>query len=117
MPVCRPLKDPKAKQIVTALITSAQVQGRMQHFVSRNAMDIEGLGYSILDKFTELGFLHDVTDIYSLSKYEKELKVLRAWEKALIFLPPLKLQERPLIGLFAGIRHVGDRTANSCQTI
>ena len=32
----------------------AQVQGRMQHFVSRNAMDIEGFGYSILDKFTEL---------------------------------------------------------------
>ncbi len=94
----------------------AQVQGRMQHFVSRNALDIEGLGYSILDKFTELGFLHDVTDIYSLKKHEKELKQLEGFgEKSIdnIFTSIDASKERPFDKvLFAiGIRHVGDRTA------
>jgi DNA ligase (NAD+) len=94
----------------------AQVQGRMQHFVSRNAMDIEGLGYSILDKFTELGYLHDVTDIYSLKKYENELKQLEGFgEKSIdnIFTSIETSKERQFDKvLFAiGIRHVGDRTA------
>lgn len=94
----------------------AQVQGRMQHFVSRNAMDIEGLGYSILDKFTDLGYLHDVTDIYRLKEHEKELKKLEGFgEKSIdnIFESIDKSKQRPFDKvLFAiGIRHVGDRTA------
>ncbi len=94
----------------------AQVQGRMQHFVSRNAMDIEGLGYSILDKFTELGYLHDVTDIYRLTEHEKKLKELEGFgEKSIdnIFSSIETSKQRPFDKvLFAiGIRHVGDRTA------
>jgi DNA ligase (NAD+) len=94
----------------------AQVQGRMQHFVSRNAMDIEGLGYSILDKFTDLGYLHDITDIYNLKNHEKDLKKLeRFGEKSIdnIFTSIEKSKQRPFDKvLFAiGIRHVGDRTA------
>ncbi len=94
----------------------AQVQGRMQHFVSRNAMDIEGLGYSILDKFTELNYLHDITDIYRLREHEKELKELEGFgEKSIdnIFEAIEKSKQRLFDKvLFAiGIRHVGDRTA------
>lgn len=94
----------------------AQVQGRMQYFVSRNAMDIEGLGYNIIDKFTELGYLRDVTDIYKLKEHETELKKLEGFgEKSIdnILNSIEKSKERPFEKvLFAiGIRHVGDRTA------
>lgn len=94
----------------------AQVQGRMEHFVSRNAMDIEGLGYSIIDKFIQLGYLHDITDIYKLNKYEKDLKNLeRFGQKSIdnILESIEKSKQRPFEKvLFAvGIRHVGDRTA------
>jgi DNA ligase (NAD+) len=94
----------------------AQVQGRMQYFVSRNAMDIEGLGYNIIDKFTELGYLHDVTDIYRLEEHEEKLKKLEGFgEKSIdnILSSIEKSKERPFEKvLFAiGIRHVGDRTA------
>jgi DNA ligase (NAD+) len=79
-------------------------------------MDIEGLGYSILDKFTELEYLHDVTDIYHLKEHEKELKELEGFgEKSIdnIFSSIETSKQRPFDKvLFAiGIRHVGDRTA------
>jgi len=94
----------------------AQIQGRMQYFVSRGAMDIEGLGYSIIDKFTELGYLHDVTDIYHLKEHEAELKNLEGFgEKSIdnILKSIETSKKRPFEKvLFAiGIRHVGDRTA------
>ncbi len=43
-----------------------QVRGRIQHFVSRGAMDIEGFGESRVDLFVSEGMLSDVGDIYSL---------------------------------------------------
>jgi DNA ligase (NAD+) len=94
----------------------AQVQGRMEHFVSRNAMDIEGLGYSIIEKFIELEYLHDITDIFRLKEHEEELKNLeRFGEKSIdnILESIEKSKQRPFEKvLFAiGIRHVGDRTA------
>jgi len=39
---------------------------RLAHFASRSAMDIEGLGEKQVEKFIELGLLHDVADIYDL---------------------------------------------------
>ncbi len=43
-----------------------QVRGRIEHFVSRGAMDIEGFGESRVDLFVSEGMLADVGDIYSL---------------------------------------------------
>ena len=95
---------------------AAQVQGRLQHFVARGAMDIEGLGYNIIDRFVQLGYLHDITDIYKLYKLEKELKKIEGFgEKSIdnILSSVEKSKERPFDKvLFAiGIRHVGERTA------
>ena len=44
----------------------ARVAGAIEHFASRGAMDIEGLGEQRVQLFCELGFLADVADIYSL---------------------------------------------------
>lgn len=94
----------------------AQVQGRIEHFVARGAMDIEGLGFSIIERFIELGYLHDISDIYKLKQNEKKLKELeRFGERSIdnLFKGIEKSKERPFEKvLFAiGIRHVGDRTA------
>jgi DNA ligase (NAD+) len=43
-----------------------QVQGAIEHFASRGAMDIEGLGERTVALFVELGLLHDVASIYEL---------------------------------------------------
>jgi DNA ligase (NAD+) len=81
-PVCRqPIHRPEgeANFYCTNAMCEAQVQGRMEHFVARNAMDIEGLGYQIIEKFIKLGYLGDITDIYKLSKKEKELKKIEGF--------------------------------------
>ncbi len=48
----------------------AQIVQRMIHHVSKNAMDIEGLGESTIERFYELGWLHTIADIYRLD-YDK----------------------------------------------
>ncbi|MCI0449190.1 MAG: NAD-dependent DNA ligase LigA [Chlorobi bacterium] len=118
-PVCRqPIYRPEGEVnfYCTNLQCPAQVQGRIQHFVGRYAMDIEGLGYQIIDKFIQLGYLKDFTDIYELFKHEKKLKLLeRFGEKSIdnILKSVEKSKQKPFDKvLYAiGIRHVGDRTA------
>jgi len=91
---------------------SAQIKGRIAHFAARGAMDIEGLGYSLIDRFVDMGILKSYADIYMLDTYKDKLieeeglgeksisKLLKAIEKS---------KERPLQKvLFAlGIRYVG----------
>uniref|UniRef100_A0A7C4UEW8 DNA ligase n=1 Tax=candidate division WOR-3 bacterium TaxID=2052148 RepID=A0A7C4UEW8_UNCW3 len=50
----------------------AQVKGRIIHFASRNAMDIEGLGEALVDILVDKGFLKDYGDIYFLNPEEIE---------------------------------------------
>ena len=118
-PVCgTPLLRPEgeANHYCTNSLCPAQVQGRMEHFVARTAMDIEGLGFQILEKFIQLGYLKDITDIYKLKGKVKELKSLdRFGDKSIdnILGSIERSKERPFEKvLYAiGIRHVGDRTA------
>jgi len=51
----------------------AQVRARIEHFASRGAMDIEGLGEAIVDKLVTLGFLKNYADIYELYKHKAKL--------------------------------------------
>jgi DNA ligase (NAD+) len=79
-------------------------------------MDIEGLGYQIIDKFINLGYLKDVTDIYRLYQHENELKSLEGFgAKSIdnILSSVENSKQRPFDKvLYAiGIRHVGERTA------
>lgn len=43
-----------------------QIKGRIEHFVSRDAMNIMGLGTEVVDKFFQNGLIHDATDLYTL---------------------------------------------------
>lgn len=94
----------------------AQIQGRIEHFVHRDAMDIEGLGSSIIAVLLENGLIKDFTDIYSLKNKRKEfLSIERFGEKSVdnILSAIERSKEKPFEKvLFAiGIKQVGERTA------
>ncbi len=50
----------------------AQIKGRIQHFASKNALDIEGLGQKIVEQFVDEGLLKSVDGIFFLKKVDLE---------------------------------------------
>jgi DNA ligase (NAD+) len=92
----------------------AQIQGRILHYASRNAMDIENLGNAIVEQLLNTRLISDVADIYFLEK--KQLADLERFgeKSAQNLLDAIEASksrplERLLFGL--GIRHVGLATA------
>ncbi len=92
----------------------AQLAGRIGHFASRGAMDIEGLGEKRVLQLTGAGLLHDVGDIYSL-RYEDLVDMEGFGDlSARNLLAAIEASKsRPLTNLLAGlgIRHLGGRGA------
>jgi DNA ligase (NAD+) len=92
----------------------AQIFESLNHFVSRGAMDIRGLGPSTIYKLLELGFIRDAADLYSLT--DEQLSELPGFkEKSIQNLQSAidDSRERPFENvLFAlGIRHIGEGVA------
>ena len=50
-----------------------QIAGKLEHFVSRKAMDIEGMGGETIDLLLTKGFIWDIADIYTLPSRREEL--------------------------------------------
>ena len=46
---------------------------RFEHFVSRNALNIDGISSQTLEKFIDRGFIKNYTDLYHLNNYEEEI--------------------------------------------
>lgn len=46
---------------------------RFEHFVSRNALNIDGISSQTLEKFIDRGFIKNYTDLYHLDRYEEEI--------------------------------------------
>ena len=95
----------------------AQVEERLQHFVSRGAMDVRGVGEQMAAMLLREGLVKDAADLYSLKdKRELFLNVERLGEKSVdnILVSIEKSKSRPLSRLInaLGIRHVGDETAD-----
>ncbi len=93
-----------------------RVARTVEHFASRGAMDIEGFGEKGAARLTELGFIHDVADIYALPERREELLALDGiGEKTLdnLFAQIEASKQRPLRRLLVAlsIRHVGGETA------
>lgn len=93
----------------------AQVKERLRHFCSRDAMDIEGVGPSLVDQLVDKGLVKDAADLYELRK-EQLLGLEGIAEKSSEnILSAIKgsLDRDFARVLFAlGIRHVGKATAN-----
>lgn len=86
------------------------------HFASRDAMNIDGMGESVIEDLYNEGFITNITDIYDIDKYQEELINLEGYGKKKI--ENLKIAteksksnslEKLLFGL--GIRNVGAKTA------
>ena len=92
----------------------ARLQESVLHFASRKVMKIDGLGEALVEQMTAQGLLHDVADLYSLTK-EPLMALERMGEKsAQNLLDEIEASktlglERVIFGL--GIRHVGEHTA------
>ncbi len=91
------------------------------HFVSRNAMNIDGLGDRIIEDFYNFHYIETIIDIYSLKEHEKELTRLEGFGEKSIknLLDAIENSknnslERLLFGL--GIPHVGAKTAKILAT-
>lgn len=93
-----------------------QIVGRMQHFISRKAMNIEGIGAETVETLYQKNLLKHISDIYALKNHEQDLKNLeRFGEKSITNLIEgiEKSKQMPfekvLFGL--GIRYVGATVA------
>ncbi|MBR3148227.1 MAG: NAD-dependent DNA ligase LigA [Alphaproteobacteria bacterium] len=64
-----------ARRCVNSLSCPAQIRGELEHFVSRHAFDIEGIGARQIELFTGLGWIKQPADIFTLiEKHGEELK-------------------------------------------
>jgi DNA ligase (NAD+) len=92
----------------------AQVQGRILHFASRNAMAIDGLGDAIVEQLLKEKVIRDAADLYTLKK-ESLVSLDRFADKSAenLIQAIAVSKERPFANfIFAlGIRHVGLATA------
>ncbi|MEC7888614.1 MAG: NAD-dependent DNA ligase LigA [Pseudomonadota bacterium] len=98
------------------LICPAQRTERLKHFVSRGALDIDGLGEKTIDQFFALGWLESPADIFRLKDRRADILALDGWKERSVdnLLASVKARRKPdaarlLFGL--GIRHVGSVTA------
>ena len=99
------------------LVCKAQQLERLRHFVSRSALDIEGLGEKTLIEFMELGWLDNgPPDIFRLKNRRRDLLGREGWQEKSVdnLLAAIEAKRAPdaarlLFGL--GIRHVGAVTA------
>ena len=105
-----------ARRCTGGLVCPAQAVERLKHFVSRNALNIEGLGDKILREFFELGWVKKPSEIFSLPDHEAALKTREGWgEKSVAKLSAALDKakdisfERFIFSL--GIRQVGEATA------
>lgn len=98
-----------------------QIVGKMQHFIGRKAMNIDGLGDETIDAFYQRGFIRHISDIYELKNHVDDLKQMeRFGEKSINnMLDGIeKSKEMPfdkvLFGL--GIRYIGETVAKKLTT-
>jgi DNA ligase (NAD+) len=98
------------------LICPAQRVQRLIHFVSRAALDIEGLGEKSVQEFFDLGWLESPADIFRLKERRAEILARDGWQDKSVdnLLAAIEAKRAPDAGklLFGlGIRHIGSTTA------
>ncbi|HOE91461.1 MAG TPA: NAD-dependent DNA ligase LigA, partial [Candidatus Cloacimonadota bacterium] len=116
-PVCEHKLYKEENGVITYCINSAcpaQLQRRLEHFTSRDAMDIEGLGPANIKLFIDNGLLSGIEDIYKLD-FDKILTLERMGQKSVDNLKEAieksKQQDFYKLLFALGIRFVGAKTA------
>ncbi len=92
----------------------AQLKGRIKHFASKRAMDIDGLGVKLIDQLVDKGLVKDVADLYYLKKEELVGLERMAEKSAQNIIDAIEKSKTKPLGKFLyalGIFHVGETTA------
>lgn len=87
---------------------------RLQHFVSRDAFDIEGLGEKIIEQLFKEGLVRDPADFFTLEEGDIEPLERFAEKSAINLVTAIKLRKEVTLNRFLyalGILHVGEQTA------
>lgn len=116
-PMCGSLlvKKDAAYYCVNDACDKVQIE-RLSHYVSRDALNIDGLGDNIIEDFYNLGYLKDFTSLYHLENYKKELMELEGYgkksvDKILMNIENSKKEPLSKLLFALGIRYVGKKTA------
>ncbi|MCQ2323664.1 MAG: NAD-dependent DNA ligase LigA [Paludibacteraceae bacterium] len=108
------MEDEAAWRCPNELGCPPQIKGKMEHFVSRKAMNIDGLGTETIDLLYAQGLLHSIADIYDLKK-EDIAKQERLGDKSadniLAGIEASKQVPWARVLFALGIRMVGETTA------
>lgn len=93
-----------------------QIRRRIEHFASRNAMNIEGLGEKVVDTLVSLGYINTISDIYDLHTKRDELIKLDRWgeksvDNLIQAIENSKNIEFSKVLFAIGIRYIGERSA------
>jgi DNA ligase (NAD+) len=126
-PVCRAdvirLKNEAVHRCI-GLSCSAQLKGRIKHFASKRAMDIDGLGDKLVAQLVDRGMVKDASDLYRLSKGDLAGLERMADKSAQNILDAIEGSKRKPLAKFIyalGIRHVGEHLsevlANELQSL
>ncbi len=116
-PVCKAPVEKAGEEVAIRCVNlscPAQLKGRIRHFVSRDAMDIEGLGAVWVEQFVDKGLLQDIADIYFLDpEVIKGLERMGEKSTEKLFQGIEKSKKRTLNRLIfgLGIQDVGERSA------
>lgn len=93
-----------------------QIKGKIEHYVSRKAMNIDGLGTETIDQFYQEGLIHNIADLYSLKAPDIACLERMGKKSAVNIMEGIRASkevpfERVLFAL--GIRFVGETTAKT----
>jgi DNA ligase (NAD+) len=96
------------------LICPAQRVERLSHFVSRHALDIEGLGTTLIEAFFHEGLIRSPADIFKLTEDQLRARKKKGETWARNLVRAVDAKRSPPLNRFLyalGIRHVGEKTA------
>jgi len=121
-PACGSALDRPADEVVWRCLNAAcpaRIRRGLLHFASRRAMNIEGLGDSLVDQLVERRLVADVADLYALDEGALEALDRMGQKSARKLIEQISRSKnaevwRVLYGL--GIRHVGERVAQALAT-
>lgn len=96
------------------LTCPAQLKQAILHFAQRKAMNIEGLGDSLVDKLVDMGWVKSISEIYLLSRTSLELLAGYGAKASAKLILAIEKSKKTTLARFLyalGIRHVGESTA------
>ncbi len=111
----RKLRDGEALYCTNPNCSAQRIQA-LSHFVSRDAMNMEGLSEETIKKFLEKGFVKNYPDLFRLQQYEAEICKMegfgkKSYQNLIASIEKAKEVELPNFLYALGINHVGLRNA------